>query len=72
MAMKSWDEKLSELTEMADDEEGNFTAWEGEFVASLAKQCEERGKDWEPSPKQDGVLTKIYNKVVLGIDDRRG
>lgn len=70
MSMKSWDEKLLELTRMVDDEEGDITAWESEFVESLVGQCQERGDEWEPSPKQDAALTKIYNKVVLGIDDR--
>lgn len=52
----TWEAKLDALLDLDD----GLTDWEVEFVESLNKQRKRQG--WEPSPKQEATLERIYDQ----------
>lgn len=52
------------LDELLNDDSDKMSAWEAEFIESLNRQCDGSADGgWCPSPKQEAVLEKIWNKV---------
>lgn len=52
------------LDELLTDSSDTMSAWEVEFIESLNRQCDGSADgSWCPSPKQEAVLVKIWNKV---------
>lgn len=52
------------LDELLNDDSDTMTAWEVEFIESLNRQCDGSSDgSWCPSPKQEAVLEKVWNKV---------
>jgi hypothetical protein len=52
------------LDELLHDDSDTMSAWEVEFIESLDRQCDGSSDgSWYPSPKQEAVLERIWDKV---------